>query len=103
MSFTDLLKADFKRAEKSFVVKSGDKELTFKAIELPYFHKIEISGLRANGQPWLEKFVSYTIVDAHGAKMTEQQAAALPEEYANLFITEALAVNNFNEESDKKK
>lgn len=109
MSFAELQKSNYKRNEKSFTIKLGEKDLSFKAIELNHFQKIEIEGLRANGLEWLTKFVSYSIVDGNGAKMTEAQASGLDAEYVNVFIAEALEVNKFevptedSSEGNKKK
>lgn len=99
MSFVDLKSADYSRRKKEFTV----KDYTFTAHELSFFQKVEIEGLRTSGEDWLTKYVSYSVTDSTGAKMTQKQASELPPELADLFLKAVMEVNAPEPEQNKKK
>lgn len=97
MSFSKLLSESgvVERKKKELVVKVGEQELTFTATQISHVRKMEVDALLVNGMEAMPKLISYTITDSAGVNISQSQVLALPEQYAEVFLSAALEVNGY--------
>lgn len=99
MSFSELLKSNYKPREKNITISLNGKDIVFKAVEMSAAARLGISVARSSGSDWVSELIVASIIDPDGKHMTLEQAKALEEEYATKFFLAASEVNFVGEET----
>lgn len=100
MSFDKLTVATRKKEEVVISASGGD--ITFYANELSYTQKMSLSALTQNNTDPFSIWLSLSITDQDGKRMTINQAENLPDEIVEKMFAAVMRVNK-SEEIDEKK